>query len=201
MKLNGYLLRSSIVAALGGLLFGFDTAVIAGTTQALTEVYRLSANSLGITVSSALAGTILGALISGMLGDRYGRRDSLRGMAVLYVVSALGCGFAWNWGALVAFRFVGGIGIGGSSVLGPMYITEISPAKWRGRLVGLFQFNVVFGILLAYLSNYLMGLLQLGAAEWRWKLGISAVSRGGIFRDAVRDSEEPAMAGEARTSR
>jgi len=96
-------------------------------------------------------------------------------MAVLYVVSAVGCAFAWSWTALVIFRFIGGLGIGGSSVLGPMYIAEISPAKWRGRLVGFFQFNVVLGILLAYLSNYAIGTLQLGAVEWRWKLGISVL--------------------------
>jgi sugar porter (SP) family MFS transporter len=95
-------------------------------------------------------------------------------MAVLYVVSAVGCAFAWDWYSLVFFRFVGGLGIGGSSVLGPMYIAEVSPAKWRGRLVGFFQFNVVSGILLAYLSNYLLGTAGLGAAEWRWKLGVSA---------------------------
>jgi sugar porter (SP) family MFS transporter len=125
-------------------------------------------------VASALWGTILGALFAGIPGDRYGRRDSLRVMAILYVISALGCAFAWDWYSLVFFRLIGGLGIGGSSVLGPMYIAEIAPAKWRGRLVGLFQFNVVAGILLAYLSNYLMGLGGFGAAEWRWKLGVSA---------------------------
>ena len=163
------------MAALGGLLFGFDTAVIAGTTHALTETFHLSPGSLGMTVAAALWGTILGAMLAGIPGDMYGRRDSLRAMAVLYLVSALGCAFAWGWTALVLFRFIGGLGIGGSSVLGPMYIAEIAPAKWRGRLVGLFQFNIVFGILLAYFSNYVFGTMQLGATEWRWKLGIPAV--------------------------
>ena len=175
VQINAYLLRSTAVAALGGLLFGFDTAVIAGATHALTDVYQLSAGALGLTVASALWGTILGALFAGIPGDRYGRRNSLRVMAVLYVISALGCAFAWDWYSLVAFRAIGGIGIGGSSVLGPMYIAEIAPAKWRGRLVGFFQFNVVAGILLAYLSNYLIGLAGFGAIEWRWKLGVSAV--------------------------
>ncbi|PYU12946.1 MAG: MFS transporter [Acidobacteria bacterium] len=175
MKLNTYLLKSTVVAALGGLLFGFDTAVIAGTTHALTETFHLSPASLGLTVAAALWGTILGAMLAGIPGDMYGRRDSLRAMAVLYLVSALGCAFAWGWTALVLFRFIGGLGIGGSSVLGPMYIAEIAPAKWRGRLVGLFQFNIVFGILLAYFSNYVFGTMQLGATEWRWKLGIPAV--------------------------
>ena len=167
MRLNPYLLRSAIVAALGGLLFGFDTAVIAGTTQALRNLYQLSPASLGLTVSSALVGTIIGSLTAGIPGDKYGRRDSLRVMAVFYVVSAVGCALAWNWSALVFFRVIGGLAIGGSSVLGPMYITEIAPAKWRGRLVGLFQFNVVFGILVAYFSNYIVGLFGLGVAEWR----------------------------------
>ena len=175
MQLNRYLLKSTIVAALGGLLFGFDTAVISGTTRALTDQYSLSPESLGITVASALVGTLIGAALAAFPGDRYGRRDSLRVMAVLYLISALGCAFAWNWPALVLFRFIGGLGIGGSSVLGPMYIAEISPADFRGRLVGFFQFNIVFGILLAYLSNYLLGLAGLGATEWRWELGVSAI--------------------------
>jgi SP family arabinose:H+ symporter-like MFS transporter len=175
VKLNAYLLKSTVVAALGGLLFGFDTAVIAGTTRDLTAAYALSHLGLGWTVAAALCGTILGAMLAGIPGDRYGRRDSLRGMAVLYLLSAIGCAFAWNWYALVLFRFVGGLAIGGSSVLGPMYIAEIAPAKWRGRLVGFFQFNVVAGILLAYLSNYVIGLAGFGAYEWRWKLGVSAI--------------------------
>jgi len=175
MTLNAYLIKSTVVAALGGLLFGFDTAVIAGATHALTELYGLSPASLGLTVASALWGTILGAMFAGIPADRYGRRDSLRLMAILYLISALGCAFAWNWYALVVFRFIGGVGIGGSSVLGPMYIAEIAPAKWRGRLVGFFQFNIVFGILLAYFSNYAIGLAELGAAEWRWKLGVSGI--------------------------
>src|SRR5215475_9392448 len=149
--LNSSLLKSTVVAALGGLLFGFDTVVISGTTQALTELFHLTPFALGVTVTSALIGTIVGSLTAGIPGDAIGRRDSLRFMAVLYVISALGCAFAWSWTALVVFRFIGGLGIGGSSVLGPMYIAEISPAKWRGRLVGFFQFNVVLGILLAYL--------------------------------------------------
>ena len=175
MKLNFVLLRSTVVAALGGLLFGFDTIVISGTTQSLTDLFHLTPLSLGVTVSSALAGTILGSMLAGIPGEKYGRRDSLRILAVLYLLSAVGCAFAWNWTSLVAFRVVGGLAIGGSSVLGPMYIAEIAPAKYRGRLVGLFQFSVVFGILLAYFSNYVIGTLGFGAVEWRWKLGVAAV--------------------------
>jgi len=175
MGLNLVLLRSTVVAALGGLLFGFDTVVISGTTQSLTELFHLTPLSLGVTVSSALAGTIMGSMLAGIPGEKWGRRDSLRILAVLYLITAIGCGLAWNWTALVVFRVIGGLAIGGSSVLGPMYIAEIAPAKYRGRLVGLFQFNVVFGILLAYLSNYVIGVIGLGATEWRWKLGIAAV--------------------------
>src|SRR5580704_17027975 len=187
MALNSTLVKSTGVAALGGLLFGFDTAVISGTTGSLTEVYHLSPYLLGVTVFSAILGTIFGSMLAGIPGDKFGRRDSLRVLAVLYLVSALGCAFAWNWSALVFFRFIGGLGIGGSSVLGPMYIAELAPAKWRGRLVVLFQFNIVFGILLAYFSNYAIGLADLGAVEWRWKLGVR-YSRGIISADAVRHS-------------
>ncbi len=175
MKLNHFLIRSTIVAALGGLLFGFDTAVIRGATHALTLKFALSPAMLGITVSVALWGTVVGSMFAGIPGDRIGRRDSLRWLAVCYLVSALGCAFAWDWSSLVVFRFIGGLGIGGSSVLGPMYIAEIAPAKWRGRLVGFFQFNVVAGILVAYLSNYALGEAGLGGAERRWKLGVAAL--------------------------
>jgi len=175
MRLNSYLLKSTVVAALGGLLFGFDTAVIAGTIGALRVTFQLSPWSRGFTVFSALFGTVLGAMLAVIHGDRYGRRDSLRVMAVLYLVSALGCAFAWDWPSLVIARFIGGLGIGGSSVLGPMYIAEIAPAKWRGRLVGFFQFNIVSGILLAYFSNYVIGLAHFGNTEWRWMLGVSGI--------------------------
>jgi SP family arabinose:H+ symporter-like MFS transporter len=181
MKLNATLIKSTVVAALGGLLFGFDTAVISGTTSALTQTYQLSPFLLGVTVFSALFGTVLGAMLAGFPGERFGRRDSLRVMAVLYLVSGLGCAIAWNWYALVIFRLVGGLGVGGSSVLGPMYIAEISPAKLRGRLVGFFQFNVVFGILVAYFSNYVISLQQFGATEWRWELGVTAIPAALFF--------------------
>ena len=181
MKLNGYLVKSTVVAALGGLLFGFDTAVISGTTEALTQRFNLSPTLLGITVASALWGTIVGSLLAGIPGERYGRRDILRIMAVFYVVSALGCAASWNWTSLVVFRIIGGLGIGGSSVLGPMYIAEIAPPRLRGRLVGFFQFNVVLGILLAYFSNYVISLQGLGAAEWRWELGVAGIPAALFF--------------------
>jgi len=174
MTINGYLAKSSIVAALGGLLFGFDTVVLSGANAALKAQYGLSNAALGATVSAALVGTVLGAMFGGIPGDRYGRRNSLRITAVLYVFSALGCAFAFGWYSFLFARFMGGLAIGASSVLGPMYIAEIAPAKQRGRLVGFFQFNIVFGILLAYFSNYLIGTMGFGDLEWRWKLGIAA---------------------------
>jgi SP family arabinose:H+ symporter-like MFS transporter len=174
MKATTYLLRSSIVGALGGLLFGFDTAVIAGTTKQLSSIFHLTDFTLGVTVFIGLFGTVLGALTSGELGQKLGGREALRIMAVLYLISAIGCGLAWSWPALLIFRFIGGIGIGGSSVLGPVYIAELAPAKWRGRLVGLFQINIVVGILLAYLTNYGIAAIGLHGTEWRWQLGIAA---------------------------
>ncbi|MDE3165316.1 MAG: sugar porter family MFS transporter [Acidobacteriota bacterium] len=173
--MNRYLVRSAIVAALGGLLFGFDTAVISGTTRALGAIFALTPVMLGVTVSSALWGTVLGSIISGAPSDRYGRKASLQALAVLYVITALGCALAWDWYSFLFFRFLGGLAIGGSSVIGPMYIAEIAPAAKRGRLVGMFQFNIVAGILLAYLSNFLIGLAAFGPVEWRWKLGVAAL--------------------------
>lgn len=175
MKMTSYLVKSTLVGALGGLLFGFDTAVIAGTTQQLTSIYHLTSLTLGVTVFIGLVGTVIGAMSAGVLGQRLGGREALRIMAVLYTISALGCAFAWSWPALLFFRLIGGLGIGGSSVLGPVYIAELAPPKWRGRMVGLFQINIVVGILLAYLSNYAISLMHLGETEWRWQLGIAAV--------------------------
>lgn len=169
------LARSVLAGALGGLLFGFDTAVIAGATYSLTGTFHLDPALLGVTVSIALWGSVIGAMTSGMLGERIGARKALLLMAALYLVSAVGCAISWSWAALLLFRFIGGVGIGGSSVLGPVYIAEISPARWRGRLVGVFQINVVVGILLAYFSNFCIALFHLGNAEWRWQLGIAAL--------------------------
>ena len=189
--MNAHLMRSALVAALGGLLFGFDTAVISGTTRALTEVYQLTPAYLGFTVSAALWGTVLGSILAGYPADRYGRRACLKALAILYVVSAIGCALAFNWSMVVVARFIGGLGIGGSSVVGPMYIAEISPADKRGRLVGSFQFNIVSGILVAYLSNYLIGLQGLGGAEWRWKLGIAAIPAAAFFLALFGIPESP----------
>src|ERR1700720_508761 len=175
MKLNSTLLKATAVGALGGLLFGFDTAVISGTTHALTIAYGLSPKALGITVAMALIGTVIGAMSAGIPGQRWGGRETLRVLAVFYVLSALGCAFAATWPMLLLARFLGGLGIGGSSVLGPVYIAELAPARIRGRLVGMFQINIVIGILLAYFSNYVIGKLGLGADEWRWQFGVAAI--------------------------
>jgi MFS transporter, SP family, arabinose:H+ symporter len=169
------LVKSALTGALGGLLFGFDTAVIAGVTHSLQIHYALTEGEKGFTVAIALYGTVLGAIFSGPLGQRIGSRAALRIMAILYVISALGCALAGPWSSFLFFRFLGGLGIGGSSVLGPVYIAELSPAKWRGRLVGLFQINIVVGILLAYLSNAIIAHFQFGAIEWRLQLGVGVL--------------------------
>lgn len=175
MAVNKFLLRSALTGALGGLLFGFDTAVIAGTTYALKGHFTLSPFALGFTVSIALWGTVLGAMGAGPIGQRIGSRGTLRIMAVLYVLSAFGCALAWNWHVFLIARFIGGLGIGGSSVLGPVYIAELAPPDYRGRLVGLFQINIVVGILLAYFSNFVIASFHLGAMEWRWEFGVAAI--------------------------
>jgi len=168
-------MKATISGALGGLLFGFDTAVIAGAIDALTKLYHLTNFTQGLTVFIAVAGTVVGAMCAGSVGQKIGGRETLRITAVLYVISALGCMLAWNWESLLVFRFLGGLGIGASSVLGPVYITELAPAKWRGRMVGTFQINVVIGILLAYASNFAIRELHLGGWEWRTQLGVAAI--------------------------
>jgi SP family xylose:H+ symportor-like MFS transporter len=185
------LIFSTVVAALGGLLFGFDTAVISGTTGWLKSVFALSSFELGFTVASALIGTIVGALFAGRPADRYGRRSVLYFLAVLYFISALGSGLAWDWYSLLVFRFIGGLGVGGSSVVSPMYIAEISPAKFRGRLVAVAQLNIVFGILLAYLSNYLIAYFDLGELEWRWMFAVEAIPAGLFFAFLFITSPSP----------
>lgn len=168
-------LRSAVVAALGGLLFGFDTAVISGTTQDLTETFELGSFALGFTVASALIGTILGALTAGRPSDRYGRKKVLLVIGILYFVSALGSALVDNWYLFLLFRFLGGIGVGGASVTAPIYTAEISPPRLRGRLVGLVQFNVVLGILLAYLSNFFIARSMEPGVAWRWMFGVEAL--------------------------
>lgn len=163
----------SITAALGGFLFGFDTAVISGVEQSLQTLWKLNVWEHGLTVSIALIGTVIGSMTGGIPAERLGRRLTLLWIAVLYLLASFGTALAPDWPTFLLFRFLGGLGVGASSVAAPMYITEISPAKSRGRLVGLFQFNIVLGILVAYLSNFLLA--DIGAESWRWMLGVQAL--------------------------
>lgn len=163
----------SIIVALGGFLFGFDTAVISGVEKHIQELFQLSPFWHGFTISSALIGTVLGALIAGRPADRFGRKPILFIIAGLYVLTAIGSALANNVETFIIFRFLGGIGVGASSVVAPTYIAEISPAKVRGRMTALFQFNVIFGILMAFISNYL--LRSSGDEPWRWMLGVAGV--------------------------
>lgn len=174
MQNKSYVIRNAVIAALGGFLFGFDTAVISGTTQDLELFFNLNANSLGFTVAIALIGTIIGSIVVGKPSDIYGRKNVLVVLAAFYAISALGSALADQWYFFLFYRFLGGLAVGGSSVLAPIYIAEISPAQFRGRLVAIQQFNVVFGILLAFLSNYFIAsVIQVDA--WRWMLGIETL--------------------------
>lgn len=163
----------SLTVALGGFLFGFDTAVISGVEQYIQKLFNLSPFSHGFAISSALIGTILGAMIAGKPADKYGRKSILYLIAFAYTLSSLGSALAVNLTGFVLFRFVGGIAVGASSVVAPMYISEIAPANIRGRMTALFQFNVIFGILMAFISNYL--LRNTGDASWRYMLGVLAI--------------------------
>lgn len=181
MAKRRFLLGSTVIASLGGLLFGFDTAVISGVEKQIEALYQLTKFWLGFTVASALIGTVVGSMVAGKPADALGRRSTLLWIAAFYFVSAVGCAFAWDWYSLVGFRFLGGLAVGASSVVCPMYIAEISPARYRGRLVAITQFNIVFGILLAFFSNYLLAQLQLGESEWRWMLGVEAFPAAAFF--------------------
>jgi len=187
------LLVSAIAAALGSFLFGFDTAVISGTTETLQKLYSLSPGRLGFTVSSALIGTLFGALLVGRPSDRWGRRPVLMVLAVVFLLSAIGCGLAWNWYALLFFRWLGGLAIGGTSVVSPVYITEIAPARRRGLLVAVSQLNIVVGILVSYLSNYIVALV-LGPehpAVWRWMFAVAAAPSVAFFLASLAIPESP----------
>ena len=169
----------SIVIALGGFLFGFDTAVISGAEQSIQKYWNLNTVQHGLTVSIALIGTIIGALLGSLPSDKFGRKKTLYIIAFLYLLSSLGTAFSTDWYGFLVFRLLGGLGVGASSVTAPIYISEIAPAERRGKLVGLFQFNVVFGIVISYLSNYLIGLM--GEHSWRLMLGIQAIPSAIFF--------------------
>lgn len=166
---------SAAGAALGGLLFGFDTAVISGATQALQARFALTDASLGFTVASALIGTVVGSLVTGAPADRFGRKAIMLAVAAAYVVSSLGTGLAQSWPMLIGFRILGGLAIGAASVVTPIYIAEVSPARFRGRLVAMNQLNIVLGILIAFLSNYLIAQALPPDRAWRWMFGIVTI--------------------------
>jgi sugar porter (SP) family MFS transporter len=161
-----------MVVALGGFLFGFDTAVISGAEKSIQQFWHLSVFEHGLTISIALIGTVIGSLFGARPSDIFGRKNTLYFVAAAYLLSSIGTAMADNWYVFLTFRLLGGLGVGISSVTAPIYISEVSPADRRGRLVGLFQFNVVLGILISYLSNYLIS--QGGETSWRWMLGVQA---------------------------
>jgi sugar porter (SP) family MFS transporter len=190
---SGTLVASAILASLGSFLFGFDTAVISGTTDSLRKVFQLSDNGLGFTVSSALLGTMAGSLLVGRPTDWWGRRKMLGLLAGLFLVSSVGCAGAWNWYALLFFRWLGGVAVGAASVACPVYITEIAPAKRRGVLVAVSQLNIVIGVLLSYFSNYLVARF-IGAENttiWRWMFGVMIVPSVLFLLAAVYIPESP----------
>jgi len=170
--MNGRIFFWSLTSALAGFLFGFDTVVISGAEKTIQALWGLSPGLHGIAMASALYGTVVGSLLGGWPADRFGRKATLLWIGILYFVGAVGSALALNVVTFIVARFVGGLGIGISTVVAPMYISEIAPPKHRGRLAGMFQFNIVFGILIAFVSNALLA--GIGENAWRWMLGVAA---------------------------
>jgi len=172
-RLDARLFYWSLTSALAGFLFGFDTVVISGAEQTIQHLWALTPRMHGIAIAAALYGTVLGSLTGSWPADRFGRRPTLLAIGVLFLVSAVGSAIAPNVGVFIAARFIGGIGIGISTVAAPLYISEIAPPAQRGRLAAMFQFNIVLGIVLAFASNALLA--RIGPDAWRWMLGVAAV--------------------------
>jgi SP family arabinose:H+ symporter-like MFS transporter len=170
--MNARIFFWSLTSALAGFLFGFDTAVISGAEKTIQALWGLSPGLHGIVMGSALYGTVVGSLLGGWPADKFGRKATLLWIGVLYFVGAVGSGLAPNVAAFIVARIIGGLGIGISTVVAPMYIAEIAPPRYRGRLAGMFQFNIVFGILIAFVSNALLA--GVGENAWRWMLGVAA---------------------------
>ena len=170
--MNGRIFFWSLTSALAGFLFGFDTVVISGAEKTIQTLWGLSPELHGIAMASALYGTVVGSLLGGWPADHFGRKTTLLWIGVLYFAGALGSALAPNVAVFIAARVIGGLGIGISTVVAPMYISEIAPPKHRGRLAGMFQFNIVFGILIAFVSNALLS--GIGQNAWRWMLGVAA---------------------------
>jgi SP family arabinose:H+ symporter-like MFS transporter len=175
MRPNSKLIKATLTGALGGLVFGFDMVVISGIIDSVVRLYGLTGWEKGMTMAVSPVGTVLGCFAAGVIGQRLGSRTALRLAAALYLLAACGNVFAMGWPMLLTTRFLGGFAIGAASVLGPVYITELSPALWRGRLVGTFQLNVVLGILFGYTSNYVVRVAQLGPIEWRVMFSVALV--------------------------
>lgn len=173
LKGYGYAVRIALIASLGGFLFGFETAVISGAEKTIQEIWKLDSFWQGFTVASSLIGTVIGSIIAGRPAQVLGRKKVLTIISLMYIVSAIGCALTSTWALFITFRIIGGLAVGASSVVGPMYISEIAPAKIRGRLAGSFQVNIVLGILMAYLTNYFLS--GIGEESWRWMLGIMLV--------------------------
>lgn len=172
-KATGYVVRISLIAALGGFLFGFETAVISGAEKTIQQLWNLSSGWQGFTVASSLIGTVIGSIIAGVPAQRFGRKKVLTVIAILYLLSAVGCALTPIWALFISFRFIGGLAVGASSVVGPMYISEVSPPHVRGRLAASFQLMIVTGIFIAYVSNYFFA--SGGEDSWRWMLGVMVV--------------------------
>jgi MFS transporter, SP family, arabinose:H+ symporter len=170
--MNARIFFWSLTSALAGFLFGFDTVVISGAEKTIQTLWALSPGVHGIAMASALYGTVVGSLIGGWPADKFGRKATLLWIGILYLVGAIGSGLAPNVTVFIAARVIGGLGIGISTVVAPMYISEIAPPQHRGRLAGMFQFNIVFGILIAFVSNALLA--GIGENAWRWMLGVAA---------------------------
>jgi sugar porter (SP) family MFS transporter len=172
-KATGYAIAISLIAALGGFLFGFETAVISGAEKTIQQLWQLSSGWQGFTVASSLIGTVIGSLIAGVPAQKYGRKKVLTVIAILYLLSAIGCALTPVWLLFITFRFIGGIAVGASSVVGPMYISEVAPPQIRGRLAGSFQLMIVGGIFIAYVTNFFFA--DFGDSGWRWMLGIMII--------------------------
>jgi MFS transporter, SP family, arabinose:H+ symporter len=183
------LLIWSVTSALAGFLFGFDTVVISGAEQTIQALWGLSAGLHGVVMGSALYGTVLGAIAGAWPADRFGRKPTLLWTGVLYTISGIWSAYAWDPYSLIIARFIGGVGIGVSTVVAPMYITEIAPPAYRGRLTGLFQFNIVFGIVAAFASNALLA--SVGDNAWRWMLGVEAIPAAAYTVMCFAISESP----------
>ena len=172
-KATAYAVSISLIAALGGFLFGFETVVISGAEKTIQTLWQLSSGWQGFTVASSLIGTVVGSLIAGIPAQKFGRKKVLTVIAILYLISAIGCALTPLWLLFIAFRFIGGIAVGASSVVSPMYISELAPPQIRGRLAGSFQLMIVVGIFTAYITNFIFA--NFGESSWRWMLGIMII--------------------------